>query len=224
MLLTLGDYRDSKERLNEVKYLKAAHMGETSPLSAAQLFQSLGSYRDAPAQVEAMYDRYFGPAASDINQAYNTHQYEKAIALLRTLDLTKANEKYAYLRSVYKESCYLLANSLYDAGKPYEALAYYREIPGYKSVDDRLSRSCYLILGTWEDLKGNRYVFRDDGTCSMAGEELYFNIDGTSVFTGDTSVALARTHRLTSVTNKNAWLFDGRSGTEITVYLTRVSK
>ena len=144
--------------------------------------------------------------------------------MLEGIDLTQAPERYAYLKGVEKESCYRLGDQLYEAGQPYEALKWYRRIPGYKSVDTRLQRGCYLILGSWTDLQNNLYEFREDGTCSLNGEELAFSVMGDVMYTGETATLLAETHRLTGVNRQHAWLYDRRSGTEITIYLTRVEE
>jgi len=47
---------------------------------------------------------------------------------------------------------------------------------------------------------------------------------GDVMYTGETATLLAETHRLTGVNRQHAWLYDRRSGTEITIYLTRVEE
>ena len=109
------------------------------------------------------------------------------------------------------------------AGKPYEALVYYKRIPGYnKEMESDLQKPWYLILGDWTDKNGNPYTFHEDGTCSLNGEELYFTVDGETMYSGETSELMAETHRMTGVNRWNAWLYDKRSGTEVLIYLTRV--
>lgn len=221
----LGDYQDSAAQIPATEYARAQHAADQGDyLSAAQLFGALGAYSDASRQVEAMYDKYYGPLLNPVNQAYNEGRYTDAIAMLETLDLTRVPERYRDMVNVYRESCWREAEALLAAGKPYEALVYYQRIPGYKSVDSRLSRSWYLILGEWTDLQGNLYVFREDGTCSLNGEELSFTVDGDAMYTGDDPDLMAETHRLTGVNRQHAWLYDKRTGTEITIYLTRVEK
>jgi len=222
VFVSLGSYKDSADRVRGTEYARAVYTAEQGdPLAAARLFRALGSYRDAAAQAEAMYDRYYGAIMNPLNLAYNEGRYEEAIGMIDTLDMTDVPEKYAYMKSLYKESCYLLGNRLFDAGKPYEALQWYQRIPGYKSVDSKLQKGCYLILGSWTDLQGNVYEFYDDGVCRLNGELLSFTIDGDRMYTGETADLLAETHRLTGVNRQHAWLYDLRSGTEITIYLTR---
>ena len=218
-----GDYQDSAAQIRKTEYARAVHVSETGdPLAAAKLFLALGDYADAPAQAQAMYDRYYGPVMNPANTAYNEGRYEDVIRMLEGFDLTALPERYSDFRGMYRESCYRLGDELYEAGKPFEALVWYRRIPGYKQVDSRLQRPCYLILGKWTDLGGNVYHFRDDGSASMNGEEVFFAVESDRMYTGATASALAHTHRLTGVTRQHAWLYDRRSGTEVTIYLTRV--
>ena len=81
-----------------------------------------------------------------------------------------------------------------------------------------------MILGMWEDQSGRRYIFDGSGTCSLAGENLYFTIDGTDMSTGKDIAAMTQTHTLGGVTKNNAWLHDMRSGTKVSIYLTRVAE
>ena len=218
----LGDYRDSAAQITATEYARAKAVADTGDLlGAARLFAALGDYSDAPQHVEAMYDLYYGPVRNPANQAYNEGRYADAVMMLEQLDLTQLPARYSEMLKVYKESCYRQGDALLNAGKPYEALMYYRRIPGYRMVDSRLKKSCYLILGRWTDLQGNLYEFFDDGTCSMNGEMLHFVVDGDRMYTGESAELMAETHRLTGVNQQHAWLYDKRSEKEITIYLTR---
>ena len=190
-------------------------------LEAAEYYTQAGTYQDSAAQAVAMYDSYYGEKAAAAQEAFNNGYYAMCVSILREVDLTDLPSKYAYLRDTYEEACYEEGNRLYEAAQPYAALDYYRDIPGYRDVNSRLQKACYLLLGTWTDLSGAEYTFREDGTCLMAGEELHFSVDGTNLLTGPSADALSITHRFSGVTKKNAWVYDKRSGTEVTIYLTK---
>ena len=79
-----------------------------------------------------------------------------------------------------------------------------------------------IILGTWEDTQGNRYIFREEGICNLNGETLYFTMEDNQIYTGETAALMAPTHQVTGVNRQSAWLFDQRGEKEITIYLTRI--
>ena len=216
---SISSYGDAADKAKAIRYEQAAKASD--PLTAARYYEQAGSYEDARAKADELYQQYYGEPAAQAQAAYDRGDYAQCAALLRSLDMTDLPAEYANLPDRYKAACYEAGNQLYNEGKPYEALAYYREIPGYRNVNDRLQRACYLILGAWTDLDGVVYVFSDDGTLTIGGEKLYFTVDGTTLRTGASPDALADTHRLSGVTKRNAWLFDKRSGTEVTIYLTK---
>ena len=144
---------------------------------------------------------------------------------MRSVDRSALPPRYAHLKGQYQDACYQEGNRLFEAGKPYAALSYYREIPGYRNVDDKLtSHTCYLILGEWTDLQGRSYVFHEDGTCELDGETLVFHVSDTVMQTGAEEGALTHTHTLNGVTRRNAWMYDLRSGAEVLIYLTRAAQ
>ena len=141
------------------------------------------------------------------------------------LDVTELPKKYQYLTGLYQEACYQEGNRLFKEGKPYEAYVYYKQLPkDYRAMSEKLQRPCYLILGTWEDKSGNRYIFREEGICNLNGETLYFTMSDTTVYTGETAELMAPTHRVNGVNRTSAWLYDQRGETEVTIHLTRVKE
>ena len=139
------------------------------------------------------------------------------------LDMTDAPKKDQYLTGLYQEACDQEGNRLFLEKKPYEAYAYYKQLPvSYRAMSDKLQNACYLLLGTWEDRDGNLYIFREEGICNLNGETAYFNVVDTKVYTGSAADALTLTHRINGVNRTTAWLIDQRGGREITIKLTRV--
>ena len=220
--MTIADYEDARTQAQAIWYElggQAAQAGNT--LEAARYYLRSEGYEDAAAQADALFDTYYGETAELAQQAYDTGSYVQCVAVLDTLDMTDLPGRYASLPTLYKEACYGAGNQLFEAGDVYGALPYYRQVSDRRNVKDRLQRSCYLILGVWTDLNGTTYVFSEDGTLTIGGETMCFQVDGTTLRTGPSPDELSDTHRLTGVTQRNAWLYDGRSGTEITIYLTK---
>ena len=140
------------------------------------------------------------------------------------LDMSYAPKKYQYLTTLYQEACYQEGNRLFDEGKPYEAYVYYKQLPtNYRAMSERLQKVCYLILGTWEDNQGNRYIFREEGICKLNGEALYFTMEDSTIYTGETADLMAPTHKVTGVNRTSAWLCDLRGEKEVSIYLKRIS-
>ena len=80
------------------------------------------------------------------------------------------------------------------------------------------------MLGTWQDTAGNAYTFNLDGTCTLAGESLFFAVDGLTIRTGTSADSLTATHQLTGISATSAWLFDQRNGANTRIRLTKVEK
>ena len=221
----LGDYADCRERISLTRYAEAEYTEKSGDyLAAAKLYAAMGSYKDAPAKVDAMYEKYFAGPAEAMAKASEKKNYAEVIQIMSWLDMSSAPKKYQYLTGLYQEACYQEGNRLFSAGKPYEAYAYYKQLPAnYRAMSEKLQRPCYLILGTWEDNQGNRYIFREEGICNLNGETLYFTMDDVTVYTGETPDLMAPTHRVNGVNRSSCWLYDQRGAKEITLYLKRVT-
>ncbi|MBQ2701227.1 MAG: hypothetical protein IJF65_08755 [Clostridia bacterium] len=191
---------------------------------AGRLFEQVGKYEDAPQQAEACYDAHYASVYATASTAMEENDYQTVIEALETFDLSDPPKKYADMPSMYEKANYAYANELYEAGKRYEALVYYRKIPDYKDVTSKkLQRNCYLILGKWVSSSGVEMEFRDNGTCNLGGEELYFTVSGTySMLTGTDPDHLESTHRVSRIDKKSLTLRDTRYGRTVTYKMTRV--
>ena len=89
---------------------------------------------------------------------------------------------------------------------------------------DKLQRPCYLLLGTWEDANGQRYIFRGEGVCNLNGETMYFTMDGMDILTGKTADALTKTHRLNSINRTTAWFVDERGSKDVIIRLDKAAE
>ena len=222
LYLSLGNYQDAKAQGQALYYaLGAAAQAEGRDRDAAAYYGLIPGYEDADSRVEAIYDAAYASARDRAQQAVDGGDYALAAAILLQVDMTDLPEKYAGLPDMLKEACYQEASRLYAAGKPYDALPFYRMIPGYRNVDSILSRSCYLILGQWLGKEGQTYTFLPDGTCSLNGERLYYAVSAYAMQTGTAPDALALTHKVSSIAENTLTLRDIRDGQNIVINLTR---
>ena len=70
---------------------------------------------------------------------------------------------------------------------------------------------------------GRVFIFRDDGTCEMDGEELCFLAETWSLNTGASRDKLSLTHKITAIEGDDLTLRDVRNGGNRTIRLTRVT-
>ena len=194
-------------------------------LTAARKFAAMGSYRDAAERADAMYGKYYAGPMAAMETASKAKRYQEVIQIMSWLDVEGLPKQYSALTTMYQDALYQEAERLLGEGKPYEAYAYYQQLPGsYRAVSTRMQRACYLLLGTWEDRNGNRYIFRGEGLCSLNGEVLYFNVQGYDMYTGENAEGLTLTHRLSGITGYSAWLVDERGEKDVNIHLTRVKE
>ena len=225
LLTDIAGYDDADEQLKAVRYQqgeKAAADGLA--LTAAQFFTQAGDYTDAADRAAAQFAAYYDPIAETARTQYEQQEYQAVADLLMALDMDALPADYADLHDLFRESCYQAGESYYAAGQVYQAYPYYQQISDERRVKERLKEACYLILGTWQDTTGKEYTFQLDGTCRLAGESLYFAVDGLTLRTGAAPDALTDTHQLTGISANSAWLFDQRDGASVRIHLTKVQE
>lgn len=213
----LGDYEDAATKAHAAYYALAQ---QTTGLEAAAYYELAGDYQDAAQQAEAIYDERYQALAQQAEEAMNNGEYALAFTLLDTADLSALPAKYAYLAETRQEAAYQEAERLTHAGQPYAALPYYQAVPDYKEAARRLDSMCYRLVGTWQDENGAVYTFNQDGTCSLAGEKLCFTVSGDTISTGESQESLLVSHRVSSLTEESATLYDLRQASAKAVKLT----
>ena len=142
--------------------------------------------------------------------------YALAAALLENLQRDNLPEKYKDLNKLYEDACLEAGKQLYDAGKPYEAKAYFDMIPNNRRAQAYLGRTVYLLLGTWVNRAGDRIAeFREDGTCEIGGESFRFQVPDSytlkTVPAGEDG-EFTVTHRVSNLTATRLSLRDMRAG------------
>ncbi len=203
-LAEIPDYADAELLRRQSVYLTAEARQEAGDLSgAAALFASISGHEDAQERAAACYDAYYREAYTTAKRAMEAGDYAVAVSALESVSRENASEEYADIDAVYKEANYRCANALFEDKKPYEALRYYRNIPGYRDVDKKLDRVCYRIIGEWTSVKGTVMVFRDDGTCTIDGRDYYYRAATYAFYVGDQPDELNNAWTIYSCQGKN---------------------
>lgn len=218
---SLGDYEDAAAKAQAAYYALAK---QCTGMEAAGYYEQAGDYQDAAQQAEAIYDARYQALAQQADEAMTNGEYALAFTLLDKADLSDLPAKYAYLAETRQEAAYQEAERLTEAGQPFAALPYYRAVPDYKEAAQRLESPCYRLVGTWQDESGAVYSFSEDGTCTLAGEKLFFAMNNDTISTGETAEALMVSHRVSSLKENTAILYDLRLSTVTAVKLTRMEQ
>lgn len=226
ILTSLGDAEGAEDKRNELQYQLAQSARDSGDIrSAAVLFAVLGDYGDAKEQSDSCYKELYGDIYDAAQTAYRNKDYMAVADMLAQTDLSELPSAYRSLKTWFEDSAYRCANSLYDEGKQYEALKYYRMIPDYEDVPTKKLKSrCYLILGDWVTDDGRTAQFREDYTCTLLGEEMYYRVGKYVLETGASLDALKDTHRLTNLSEGELTLRDTRDDSNKATSFTRASE
>lgn len=222
LLRQVSGYKDAEDLFHQVTYQAAQTARANGELSqAAALFARLGAYQDAAKQATDCYDEYFESAFATAKACIDRNEYQKAVDAMEGLDMTNLSDKYAALPGMYDAARYALANALYVDEKPYKALVYYKQIPNYRDVAEKLSsRVCYTMLGKWKSSKNVEFVFKEDGTCVIDGTKYYFYARQYSLKTGTSEDNLKQTYQIVDERKNSLTLKNLK--TKTTYKLTRV--
>ena len=68
--------------------------------------------------------------------------------------------------------------------------------------EKRLTRTVYRIMGAWETDKGVRMEFREDGTCTIDGQDSYYYATTYALNIGDSPDTLKYTYNIVSLSGK----------------------
>ena len=189
-------------KLHELAYQAAEEAAAAGEMAqAAAMFDRAGDYRDARTRAQECADAYCAAAYETAQNAMAQKDYLTVIEALSPLQDGFLTEKYAEIPSMYKDACYHYANELYNDRKPFEALRYYRLIPDYRDVASyRLEKTVYKLMGQWESDKGQKFEFREDGTCSLDGDEAYYYVPNMyAVNTGTEPDPTTATYEIVSI-------------------------
>ncbi len=219
----LGNYQDAKELYQKCYYsLAIGAKREGNLVEAGELFLKAGDYEDAQEQSKKAYDDYYADRLEKAQGLMQEKNYQGAIEVLDVLDLDAVPRSYREILQIYNDANYTLANQLYNDGKPYEALPYYKNIPDYKDVSTvKLERNAYVIIGKWLSESGITMTFNDDGTCVIDGIEGYYRVQQYSMHTGKTPDKMSLTHKVTRLVGDSLTLRLIENDQDVVYKLTR---
>ena len=181
-----GAYLDAEECAMRARYaLAAAYEAEGEYEKAARAFAALGSYEDAKLCVTRNEDAWLKDAFSSARMDMELGDYASVIETLAPYWQSELPERYAQIADMYQSACLQRAQALIEMNRPLDALPLLEQIERLsKTAQKRLDAYVYRIIGRWKDARGVEYVFRRDGTCSIAGREGYFGGSGYEITMG----------------------------------------
>ena len=198
-----GAYLDAEERTMRARYDHAAAL-ETSGAyeEAAAAFALLGSYEDAKRRVTANEDAWLQDAFNTARMDMELGDYASVIAALENDWDAELPERYAEIEEMYVDACLRRAQTLTEQGKPLDALPVLERIAQNKTAQKRLDAYVYRILGKWKDARGVEYIFRRDGSCSIAGKEGYYGGSGYDITFGEEPYPTKKAYSVVNLRNK----------------------
>ncbi len=220
----LGSYRESESWARDM-YYEAARIREEQgdTLKAAREYAKAGNTEDAAERAAALFDMYYGKPAESARAAMEAGNWSEAVTLLEALDRTGLPKKYADLPKLYEDACVKAGEALYQAGRPYEAARFFRLVEDPRRVSRWMSAACYRIIGKWADRDGNIAAeFREDSTCTIAGESFVFLVQDSYTLRTETDGEMAANFRISTLTDHQLTLRDMREGRERSYELRRV--
>ena len=212
----MGDYRDA-ESLARRMHWEVARVKEDQGeiLEAAREYAKAGKTEDAPEKAAELYDKYYSGKLAEAKDAMEAGDYAGAVSLLETLDRTDLPEKYEEVNDLFEDACVKAGETLYQAGRPYEAAAYFRLVGNTRRVSRWLSGAAYKIIGKWADADGNTVAeFREDSTCTIAGENFTFLVQDSYTLKTEQEGSMEATFRISHLTEDRLSLRDMREGRE----------
>ena len=181
-----GAYLDAEDRAMQALYAGAQALEAAGEYAqAAGAFAALGSYEDAKLRVIACEDAWLKAAYTDARMDSELGDYAGVIRTLSPYWQLELPARYADIARLYENACAERAQALIEMGRPLDALELLEEIKDVnKAAAKKLEAYVYRIIGRWKDAHGVEYVFRRDGSCSIAGEEGYFGGSGYAIRMG----------------------------------------
>lgn len=181
-----GAYLDAEDRAMGARYARAAALeAEGDYEAAAAAYADLGSYEDAKLCVTRCEDAWLKDAFTSARMDMELGDYAGVIETLAPYWQSLLPERYAQIAEMYESACLQRAQALIEMGRPLDALPLLEQIESLsKTAQNRLEAYVYRIIGRWKDARGIEYIFRCDGTCSVAGREGYFGGSGYEITMG----------------------------------------
>ncbi len=203
-----GAYLDAEERAMKAQYARAqAYEAAGEYKLAAGAFAALGSYEDAKLRVIACEDAWLKTAFTGARMDMELGDYASVIHALAPYWQEELPERYQEIADMYEEACMQRAQALIDMRRPLDALELLEQIQSInKTAKKKLDAYVYRIIGRWKDARGVEYIFRRDGSCTIAGEEGYFGGSGYDLAVGTEKYPTKAAYSVVSLRNKTLTL------------------
>ena len=221
---TIKGYQDATSLHNQLYYEIATTLqAEKNYQEASKTFSFILDYEDSAQLAKTCSDAYFKNIYDTAKESIEAKDYLAAITAIGTTDLTTLSETYSAIEDMWYKAGYLLAEQLYDEGKPYEAYPYYLQITDYRDVSTKkLKRVAYSIFGTWTSTKDETFVFHSDGTCTVNGKNMFYYCKQYTLKIGPSKDNLEKSYQIYYQKN-NAFTFkDLKTG--VVYKMTRTEK
>ncbi|MBQ7887036.1 MAG: hypothetical protein IJ313_09105 [Clostridia bacterium] len=212
-----GAYLDAEDRTMKAKYARAQALETALEYEqAAKAYALLGSYEDAKLRVAACEDAWLKAAFTGARMDMELGDYASVIAALEPYWQAELPERYAQIADMYEDACMQRAQALIDMRRPLDALELLEQIESInKTAKKRLDAYVYRIIGRWKDARGVEYIFRRDGSCSIAGEEGYFGGSGYEITVGPEKYPTSGAYSVVSLRNKTLTLKNLDTGSTV---------
>ena len=212
-----GAYLDAEDRAMKAQYAKAAaHEAAGEYEQAAKAYAVLGSYEDAKLRVAACEDAWLKAAYSSARMDMELGDYASVIEGLKPYWQAELPARYEAIADMYADACLQRAQALIDMRRPLDALELLEEIQSVsKSAKKKLDAYVYRIIGRWKDSRGREYIFRRDGSCSIAGEEGYFGGSGYDIAVGAEKYPTKAAYSVVSLRNKTLTIRNLSAGSTV---------
>jgi len=212
-----GAYLDAEERTMKAQYARAAAYEAAGEYEqGAKAFAALGSYEDAKLRVTACEDAWLKAAFTGARMDMELGDYASVIAALAPYWQAELPQRYAQIADMYEQACLERALALIDMRRPLDALELLEQIEASsKTAKKKLDAYVYRIIGRWKDARGVEYIFRRDGSCSIAGEEGYFGGSGYDITVGAEKYPTSKAYSVVSLRNKTLTLKNLATGSTV---------
>jgi len=199
-----GAYLDAEDSVMRARYARAAELeAQGEHEQAALAFAALGSYEDAKLRVTKNEDAWLLASFNSARMDTELGDWASVIRTLKPYWQGKLPARFGAIADMYETACLERAQALIEMGRPLDALELLEEIaPINKSAKKKLDAYVYRIIGRWKDARGVEYIFRRDGSCCIAGEELYFGGSGYGICVGDQPYPRKDAYSVVSLRNK----------------------
>ncbi len=202
-----GTYRDSEDSVFKARYAHGQALYDAAQYKeAAKAFDSLGSYEDAKQRVIDSEDAWLNDVYIAAHMDMELGDYQSVIDGLEAYAHEDLPERYEDIPDMYVEACLNRAQELTGTNRPLDALPILQRISDNKTAKKRLEAYVYQIIGRWKDKRGVEYIFRPDGTCTIAGKDGYFGGSGYEIRVGDEPYPTQGAYSVISLRNKTLTL------------------